>query len=116
MGCFGAAQFAPGIDPGGGVALRVKVDKQNAELKIGQGHSQIDCGGRFTDATLLVGNCNYTTHVQPPTIQKSEATRMRATLSIDPEILRRKPIQNQKGDRIATKSHAVNWAFSTGAR
>ena len=50
VGVFGDAEA------GGGVALGVGVDDQDAEVIGGQGGGQIDGGGGFSDAALLVGD------------------------------------------------------------
>jgi len=47
----------------GRVALRVQVDHQDALADASQSSGQIDRGGGFTDAALLVGDTKYFGHV-----------------------------------------------------
>ena len=51
VGIFGDAEA------GGGVALGVGIDHQDAEVVGGQRSGEIDGGGGFPDAAFLVGDC-----------------------------------------------------------
>ena len=42
------------------VALRIRIDEQRLALGDRQGGREVDGGRRFTDATFLVGNSDYT--------------------------------------------------------
>src|SRR5690606_39451147 len=47
----------------GGVALRIEVHQQHAFVHAREGSRQVDCGGGFADATLLVGYCEDACHL-----------------------------------------------------
>ena len=46
----------------GGIALRVKVNEQDAAPRSRQARAQIDAGGCLSDATLLIGDGNDPGH------------------------------------------------------
>lgn len=57
-----------GIKSGSSVPLGIEVDKQNAMLGIGERDREVDRGGGFTDAALLICDRYYPPHKPNPAI------------------------------------------------
>ncbi len=52
----------PLAQAGRGVALRIEIDQQGARAGLGQSDGQVDGGGRFADASFLIGDAQDPAH------------------------------------------------------